>query len=106
MTMITLEHQISEFETMMETSREEVARLLNELKCLRAQLERGQAPDGPHCPDVRQLTGMMKNCLEVEIKLVKCKEQHAGIAQCGFAFDLEAARASIRSKLDRIRDRG
>ncbi|THH38302.1 hypothetical protein E4Z66_01655 [Aliishimia ponticola] len=103
MTMITLEHDITRQQEMLEASREEVSRLLNEVKSLRAQLERGQAPDAASCPDVKRLTGLVKNCLEVETSLVKCKEQQAGIAQCGVAFDLEAARDSIGCKLDKLR---
>lgn len=103
MTMITLEHDIARQEQLLDISRGEVQRLLSELTNLRAELERGQVPGGPACPDIKRLSGLVTNCLELENRLGKCREQQAGIAQCGVAFDLEAARYSIGSKLDRLR---
>lgn len=103
MTLITLEHDIARQEQLLDVSRGEVQRLLSELTNLRAQLERGQVPQPAMCPDIKRLSGLVANCLELEYRLGKCREQQAGIAQCGVAFDLEAARYSIGSKLDRIR---
>lgn len=103
MNMITLEHDIARQEQLLDISRGEVQRLLNELTKLRTQIECGQLPKSSDCPDVKRLNGLVANCLEVETRLGKCREQQAGIAQCGVAFDLEAARYSIGSKLDRLR---
>ena len=103
MNMITLEHDIERQEQLLDISRGEVQRLLTELTNLRAQIERGQIPAAPACPDIKRLSGLVTNCIEVENRLGKCREQQAGIAQCGVAFDLEAARHSIGSKLDRLR---
>lgn len=103
MNMITLEHDIARQEQLLDISRTEVQRLLTELTNLRAQLERGQLPESTACPDVKRLSGLVANCLEMENRLGKCREQQAGIAQCGVAFDLDAARCSIGGKLDRLR---
>ncbi len=103
MTMITLEQEIAHQEQLLEISRGEVQRLLSEINNLRTRLERGQLPENAACPDIKRLSGLVVNCLEVENRLGKCREQQAGIAQCGVAFDLEAARYSIGSKLDRLR---
>lgn len=103
MNMITLEHDIARQEQLLDISRGEVQRLLNEIANLRARIECGQIPDTASCPDVKRLSGLVANCLEVENRLGKCRQQQAGIAQCGVAFDLEAARCSIGSKLDRLR---
>lgn len=103
MTMITLEHEIDRQEQLLDISRGEVQRLLSELTTLRARLERGQVPESTACPDIKRLNGLVSNCLEMENRLGKCREQQAGIAQCGVAFDLDSARNSIGSKLDRLR---
>lgn len=106
MTMITLEHEIDRQEQLLDASRGEVQRLLTEMTKLRAHLERGQLPEITACPDIKRLNGLVATCLEMENRLGKCREQQAGIAQCGVAFDLEAARTSIGSKLDRLRGAG
>ena len=104
MTLITLDSDIARQEHLLEISRNEVQRLLAEITNLRTRLELGQIPGSAACPDVKRLGGLVANCLEAESRLGKCKEQRAGIAQAGVAFDLESARCSISSKLDRIRD--
>lgn len=105
-TMIALEQEISRQENVLEASREELARLLNQIKRLREEFERGDVPEKSDVPEVKRLSGLVSACLDVEMRLGKCKELQLGIAQCGVAFDLDAARCSIGSKLDRLRDAG
>jgi hypothetical protein len=103
MTLITLDSDIARQEQLLDISRGEVQRLLAEITTLRTQLELGQVPGSTACPDIKRLGGLVANCLEAESRLGKCREQRAGIAQAGVAFDLESARCSIGSKLDRLR---
>jgi hypothetical protein len=103
MTMITLDSDIARQEHVLEISRSEVQRLLAEITNLRTQLEVGEIPGSTALPDIKRLSGLVATCLEAESRLGKFKEQRAGIAQAGFAFDLETARCSISAKLDRLR---
>lgn len=103
MTLITLEQEITRQEELLNTSREELARLLNEIKALRDELERGALPGSKDCPDIKRLTTLVGTCIDTETRLGKCKELQVGIVQCGFAFDLEAARDTIGGKLDKLR---
>ena len=57
-----------------------------------------------HSPDVKRLGTVLHNCIETENRIAKAREQQAGIAQAGVAFDIDAARAEIGRKLARLRD--
>lgn len=103
MIMTTLEHEIADQEELVKASREEVVRLREELRELRAQIERDGVADKDTGAEVKRLGGMIKHCLETEKTLAECKQRQVGIAQCGFAFDLDAAKCSIGGKLDRLR---
>lgn len=103
MIITTLEQEVAVQEELVEASREEVVRLREELRELRAQIERNGEADKDTGAEVKRLGGMIKHCLDTEKTLAECKQRQVGIAQCGFAFDLNAAKCSIGRKLDRLR---
>ncbi|MEP4195375.1 MAG: hypothetical protein ABJL99_07030 [Aliishimia sp.] len=104
MTMIKLEQKIKEQEELLEIARGEVRRLMKEIIDFRKTLE---SPNGDatssKVPEIKNLGTLVKSCIEVEKQLGKCEDERAGIAQCGVAFDLRAARDSIGCKLDSLR---
>lgn len=52
---------------------------------------------------VSEAKTMLASCVRAEIDLNDCRNKQAGIAQGGYALDLDAARADIGCKLDRLR---
>lgn len=102
MTMITLDTDITEEQNLLGDMRSLIAELRRDISVFRTKLAEGGAPSGP-VPDVKQLGVLIRNCLDTETRLAKLREEQVGIAQNGIAFDLDAARASIGGKLDRLR---
>ena len=104
MTMITLEQRIQREANLLDALWEEVAELREEVKAYKARIEEAYDED-TNCkvPDVKCLGSLVKSCLDVEKTLAKCQQDQAGVGPCGYALDLDAARASIGSKLDRLR---
>ena len=104
MTMITLEHRIQLETNTLHALWEEVAELREEVKAYKKRIKDAYGEDtDPKAPDVKCLTSLVRSCLDVEKNLAKCQQDRAGIGPCGYALDLDAARASIGSKLDRLR---
>ena len=79
----------------LQTMRAEIQRFCERLTC---------DEDTANAPDVRRLYTLFNTCTETEGRLAKARNEKAGIAQNGIAFDLDEARAEIGRKLDRLRD--
>jgi hypothetical protein len=104
MTLITLEQRIQMEKNTLDALYEEVAELREEVKIYRKRIKDAYDEDTDcKAPDVTCLTKLVRNCLDVEKNLAKCQYEQAGIGPCGYALDLDAARASIGRKLDRLR---
>lgn len=105
MTMITLEHQITEEERLLGDARAALQLLREEITAFREQLAcaegREDAPGTP--PEIKRLNLLYASCVETENRLAQSRHRKAGIAQNGIAFNLDEARAAIRGKLDRLR---
>lgn len=105
MTMITLEQRIQREENTLDALWAEVAELRDEIREYRDRIKHANGEDtDPKAPDVKCLTSLVRSCLDVEKSLAKCQQDQAGLGPCGYALDLDAARASIGSKLDRLRE--
>jgi len=75
-----------------------------ELEDLKNQLREREDIDAPKVKtQVSQTVSLLKTCQEVENRLVECRSKSAGIAQGGYALDLERARFEIGCKLDQLR---
>ncbi|MGZ2257627.1 hypothetical protein [Roseobacter sp. A03A-229] len=104
MTLITPEHVESQTEDLLNSVLGSIRDLRKELEDLR---ERVRTSDGAvtaqSTKTVTQAATLLETCQKVENRLVECRSKHAGIAQGGYALDLEKARATIGRKLDRLR---
>ncbi len=104
MTLITLEHVESQTEDLLNSVLGSVRDLRKELEDLK---ERVRSSDGAvtaqGAKTVTQAVSLLETCQKVENRLVECRTKHAGIAHGGYSLDLERARATIGSKLDRLR---
>lgn len=100
----TIEHRIQLGESTLNALMREVAELREEVHNYRERVKQAGAEDTDvKAPDVTCLSKLVRSCLDVEKNLATCRQQNAGIGPCGYALDLDAARVSIGSKLDRIR---
>ncbi|GFE49881.1 hypothetical protein So717_16340 [Roseobacter cerasinus] len=104
MTLITPEHVESQTEDLLNSVLGSIRDLRKELEGLK---ERVRATDGAATAQgsktVMQAASLLETCQKVENRLVECRSKHAGIAQGGYALDLEKARATICGKLDKLR---
>ncbi|MEP2641713.1 hypothetical protein [Roseobacter sp.] len=104
MTLITLEHVESQTEDLLKSVIGSVRDLRKELEDLRKRVrDTDGAVTAQGSKTVTQAVSLLETCQKVENRLVECQSKHAGIAHGGYALDLERARATIGSKLDRLR---
>ena len=104
MTLITIEPRIQREENTLDGLYDEIAELREEVKTYKKRIKDANGDDtNPKAPDVSCLTKLVRSCLDVEKNIAKCQQDQAGIGACGYALDLDAARASIGRKLDRLR---
>ncbi len=104
MTLTTPEHVESETENLLNAVIGTIRDLRNELEDLKERVRAGESLEvAQESRKVASATSLMKTCLEVENRLVECRSKSAGIAQGGYALDLERARAEIGCKLARLR---
>ncbi len=105
MTMITLDDAIKEEERLLRAARTSLQNLREEIEELREKLGCGDTSDvAKAAAEIKKLAPVYTSSVETENRLGNLRERKAGIAQNGHAFDLEAARDSIGSKLDSLRD--
>lgn len=104
MTLITPELVASQTEDLLNSVIGSIQDLRKELESLKQQVRTGEDPEAPRAmKQVTQTVSLLETCQKVENRLVECRSKHAGIAQGGYALDLEKARADIGCKLDRLR---
>jgi hypothetical protein len=91
-------------EGMFVTARSELQRLQKQIVAFRDQLERGEGVDvSAMKADIGRLTGVIESGLKAENRLEQARRERNGIGPCGYALDLDDARASIGCKLNRLR---
>ncbi|WP_298836401.1 hypothetical protein [uncultured Roseobacter sp.] len=107
MTLYTPEHVAALSEDLLKSVIGSVKDLRKELEDLRQKVSAGEAVQTTQgSKTVASATSLLRTCQEVENRLVECRSKSAGIAQGGYALDLEKARADIGCKLDRLRCTG
>ncbi|MCV3271144.1 hypothetical protein [Roseobacter sinensis] len=104
MTLITPEHVEAQTENLLNSVLGSVRDLRDELEALKERVRRSDgAVSAQSAKSLTQVVSLLETCQKVENRLVECRSKHAGIAHGGYALDLEKARDTIGSKLDRLR---
>ena len=104
MTLTTAIDEASEAQSRLNSVIDSVKELRQELEALKERVKTEEGWDGAqNNKKVTSATALLLTCQNVENRLVECRSKSAGIAQGGYALDLERARAEIGCKLDRLR---
>lgn len=104
MTLITAENTASQTDSLLDSIVSSIQDLRQELEDLRRKVREGEELDKTQSSKtVVSATALLRTCQDVENRLVECRTKSAGIAQGGYALDLDRARADIGCKLDRLR---
>jgi hypothetical protein len=104
MIVITPEDQTDDLVDLFQSLQSSVLDLRHEAEDLKKALQAGQELDQRAtklgCTDLQKL---IRDCQKVETCLVERKTRQTGIVQNGYALDLDAAKAEIGCRLDRLR---
>ena len=104
MTLTTAINEVSEAQNLLNSVISSVQDLRQELEALKNRVKDEEGLEGAQDnKKVASATALLQTCQNVENRLVECRKKSAGIAQGGYALDLERARAEIGCKLDRLR---
>jgi len=104
MTLITPDERISRTADLLRSLEESLSNLRRQAEDLRRQIEAGEDADLAHgSKQVAQVEGLIRSCQKVEVNLADYHNIQAGIAQGGYALDLEEARFEIGCRLARLR---
>lgn len=104
MTLITPDERISKSADLLRSLEDELGELRRQAQDLRKQLRAGEDADlvdGSRRVD--KASGLIRSCKKAEETLNECYNKQAGIAQGGYALDLEEARSEIGCRLARLR---
>ena len=106
MILITPDERISRTADLLRSLEESVGNLRRQAEDLRKQIEAGEDADLlDGSKQVAKLDSLIGSCQKVEVKLGEYHNKQAGIAQGGYALDLEEARSEIGGRLARLRAR-
>ncbi len=104
MTLITPEERISRTAELLQSLEVSIRGLRQAAEDLRNQIGAGGNADlAGTSKQLGQLEGLIRSCQKVETSFVEQHHRQAGIAQGGYALDLERARAEIGCRLARLR---
>ncbi|MEX0348004.1 MAG: hypothetical protein AB3N15_01150 [Paracoccaceae bacterium] len=104
MTLITPEERISRTAELLASLEETIRGLRNAAEDLRRQIEAGEDADlAGGARQLGQVSGLIRDCQKVEKSFVEHHQTQAGIAQGGYALDLEQARFEVGCRLARLR---
>jgi hypothetical protein len=105
MTLITPEERISETAGLLRSLEESIRHLRQMAEDLRRQIKAGEDADlAGSGKQLGQVEGLIRNCQKVETSFVEQHERQAGIAQGGYALDLDRARFEVGCRLARLRN--
>lgn len=100
---MTPELVASETEDLLASVLENVRDLRKELESLKNKLRSEEDIDAPRASkQVSNAVALLETCQKVENRLVECRSKNIGIAQGGYALDLERARFDIGCQLARL----
>jgi len=104
MTLITPDERISRTADLLRSLEDSLCNLRQQAEDLRRQIEAGEDADlVDGSKQVAKVDGLIRSCQKVEENLVEHHNRQVGIAQGGYALDLEEARSEIGCRLARLR---
>ena len=104
MTLTTAINEASEAQSLLNSVIDSVKELRQELEALKERVKTEEGWDGAqNNKKVTSATALLLTCQNVENRLVECRSKSAGIAQGGYALDLQRARFEIGCRLARLR---
>ncbi len=104
MTLITPEERISQTADLLQSLERSIRDLRQTAEELRQQIGAGEDADlAGASKQLGQLEGLIRSCQKVETSFVEQHHRQAGIAQRGYALDLERARFEVGCRLARLR---
>ena len=105
---VTLPDQrASETEELLQSLHASVRRARQKIEDLLSRVDtEEEAADPGLAKRISALETLIANCHKIEVKYVERLYHDSGIVQGGYALDLDAARAEIGGRLDRLRDTG
>lgn len=104
MTTITLEQEIEDGTELLGSLYAAVRSLRREIEALTTRVRSDEAIKETEINrSMTDVRGMVVQCARAEMSLDENKKKQSGIAQGGYALDLDQARADIGCKLDRLR---
>ena len=104
MTLITPEERISQTADLLRSLEASIRNLRQAAEDLRKQIGAGEDADlAGSAKQLGQLEGLIRSCQKVETSFVEQHHRQAGIAQGGYALDLDRARSEIGCRLARLR---
>ncbi len=107
MILITPAERISATEELIHSVHESIRDLRRAAEDLRERILSGEEGDlAGNGKRMGQAQGLIRDCQKLEAQLVEYLNREAGIAQGGYALDLEIARDEIGGRLARLRAAG
>ncbi|WP_425045424.1 hypothetical protein [Primorskyibacter sp. S87] len=104
MTLITPEERVSQTAELLLSLETSIRALRQAAEELRRQIVTGEDADLAGAgKQLGQVDGLIRSCQKVETSFVEQQNRQAGIAQGGYALDLEQARFEIGCRLARLR---
>ncbi|MHA6262188.1 hypothetical protein ACXYMO_03215 [Arenibacterium sp. CAU 1754] len=104
MTLITPEDRLSQTAELLRSLHATVRKVRQQAEILCQNMQAGEETDFSNCSrQVAAVDTLVRTCQKVEASLVEQRERQAGIAQGGFAIDLDQARSDIGCRLARLR---
>ncbi|GAB5436709.1 MAG: hypothetical protein FalmKO_18340 [Falsiruegeria mediterranea] len=104
MTLITPEERISQTAELLQSLERSIRDLRQAAEDLRKQIETGEDADlAGTSKQLGSVNTLINNCQKVETSFVEQHNRQAGIAQGGYALDLDRARFEVGCRLARLR---
>jgi len=104
MILITPEERVSKTADLLRSLEQSVRELRQVAESLRADIEAGEHADvTARTRELEQAGRLIRSCQKVEECFVEQQQRQTGIAQGGYALDLDAARLEIGCRLARLR---
>ncbi|GAA6201102.1 hypothetical protein [Aquicoccus sp. SU-CL01552] len=104
MILITPEERISDAAALLRSLKRSVQELRDIAEALKQEIEiGGDASVAARSKELERAGQVIRSCQKVEECFVQEQHRKAGIAQGGYALDLEAARAEVGCRLARLR---
>ena len=104
MTLITPGHEDARTDELLLSVQDSLGELRREFKILKERVAEGEDVKTTEFSSRRsRLNDVMVSCQRLETKLAEVRHKRSGIAQGGYALDLDAARVEVRCALGRLR---